>query len=165
MIKRGLPVLFVTAFLLLLSCKKHHVCDEVLTLDKKAYTGDKFKTQGYYYNRIDSKSFKVVILYSNGILVFKNIGNVDNPSALDDVLQSVTLNKSLQRVRRGWGLYDVISDSIKLQYWAFSTCGDLVVNQTGLITNDSTFIFKGSADTMSFRYLSPKPDSTNAFIE
>ena len=70
----------------------------------------------------------------------------------------------------GWGRYSINQDTIKIVYFDFSGGGDPVyrtlVEKTGIIKNDSTFIIKeglvkGEIEEYRFREYSPKPDSLN----
>ena len=70
----------------------------------------------------------------------------------------------------GWGRYSINQDTIKIVYFDFSGGGDPVyrtlVEKTGIIKNDSTFIIKkglvkGEMEEYRFREYSPKPDSLN----
>jgi len=78
----------------LFSCKKHHVCDEELTLKKRPYLGSEIRTDGYYYLAISEKVYRIAIMYKDGVLISKNFGGVGDLQSVDKVLQSTDLLKT-----------------------------------------------------------------------
>lgn len=157
--KWTLSLLFL--IVIFFSCKKRNGCDEELTIKREPYLGTEIRTDGYYHRATSDKTYKVAIMYRDGLLIYANFGGVSDLQSLDKALQITTIKNP----KWGWGLFQPKADSIKMQYWFFSTCGDLVNTVSGLITSDSTFVIASTQDTMRFRFLNPKPDSTNNYIK
>ena len=67
----------------------------------------------------------------------------------------------------GWGIYNIKRNLIKIQFWASPSGGGYAAPILGgeILYNEAfTLKYSDSIDTFYFRKFSPKPDSTNQFI-
>lgn len=165
-----LTVLFFT----ITSCDKLWFCDdEELTMVKTDYNGA-LKINGYYYNKLDT-GYELYILYKNGIV----INNRYTANSLSEIENTFLLNESshehTQSSKTSWGLFRVTNSTITKQGWRISRCKRPVVEYRGEVLTDTSFNIKTYVDengetntidesTYYFKAFSPKPDSTNDYI-
>ncbi len=147
------------------SCEKI-LKDDELTLKKESYYGDELRIDGYYHqNSSNIEWTRIFFFYHNGIILESYIENKTGN------LEAVT-NYSKSR----YGIFNIYSNNIKFEKWYPSSGGPLPAYiRSGVIINDTTFIINKSIrpqtgeekeldQTYHFRQFSPKPDSTNNFI-
>ena len=172
-------VLFMFCCLTIFPCCKVLNPDENLTLQRKDYTGDELKTDGYYYvlwqNDYDVYT-RVYFLYRNGIVL--SIGHSYPSQNLDFVEKEILQEKNSNfKTKDHWGIFIIDNNAIQYEKWVgstgFRTC---LSKSTGYIKNDTTIHFTDryyseTNKTLSidevwhFKSFSPKPDSTNNFIK
>lgn len=167
-LKEILTILAIS--LIIGSCNRY----SKIKISRSEYTGNQFKTNGYYharstYFRMNEKRndfSSVLIFYQNGF--FRSLGfSTDSLNKVDSLL-----------VRRGGpitflegsGYYQVLGDSISIEFWTnashfpvpTATVQAKVLNDSTL---KSTILGHYENDIWHFRPLSRKPDSTTIFDE
>lgn len=167
----------VIILLLFISCEKLGLRSiGKFSFDIEPHTSN-LRTNGIYFGgtAIDifgDKVVEVIILYNNGV----SLGpGSSTRSDLDQLLSSSLLYES----RDNWGIFKIEGDSITQEQWFPGMGGNPVLSRSGRVLSDTTFIFTRSKliDTggqidvdeeieqlFTFRQYSPKPDSTNNFI-
>lgn len=153
--------------------------DDELTLNKKAYLGDKLKLNGYYYeiNPNTNGISEALFLYRDGtMLCCGGSGDSEEPFAfMENLLGSPDFIEHAQAHKFYWGVFQIDDDAIQYERWYQGDGGLPAGRSEGNILNDSTFVIHkitmlGSGDESNenivfhFHDYSPKPDSTNSFI-
>jgi hypothetical protein len=153
------------------------VKNDILTITKSPFLEDNLKTNGYYYNfwHVDSSSMvEINFLYKDGVLL--HCGNNDSSDTYHREVeyQNGTFYKRIKDNKLYWGVYKVEEDSIFIERWyPFRPFG--AYRQSGVILNDSTYHLTriirvdGTEESQidevfHFKHFSPKPDSTNSFV-
>lgn len=150
--------------------------DDELSLQRRNYTGNELRTDGYYYyyhnDGVNPERIVVFFLNRNGII--KTCGS---PASIQD-FESRTNPCPSNSFKIGWGVFIVEKDIIKYEMWrgarALEPCP--VIMHEGKILNDTSFHITSSYrsngserytenNIYHFRQFSPKPDSTNSFIK
>jgi hypothetical protein len=169
MIKIALFFIFVFCF----GCYKPK--DDALSMQRRIYTGNELRTNGYYYrNEVNPERIVVLLLYQNGI-----IRTCGSPSSFHDFENRIdSYNTSTSKsYKNGWGVFVVEDDVFKYEMWRGARALEPYHTRVykGKILNDTTFHItesyrpngkeKSEEDLIfHFRQFSPKPDSTNNFI-
>jgi len=160
---------------LISACCKH---DE-LGLSKKDYLGNALRLDGYYISNFngDINSKTTYFFYRDGIAI--NGSEFNEPVTLmeiDNVFSQSEFTNDKSNSRIGLGVFEINGTEIKHETWeAGSGCAKQTVIYSGTILNDSTYVMttffnnysNGTTalqDTFRFREFSPKPDSTNTFV-
>lgn len=167
-------IYFFVFFFLIVSCS---VRRQLPTLQLKENDSERLLLNGYYYTKLDSIFFDVILLYKNGIVYqggnprikhgFKNIDETFSKSNVDD-----------KETGYIWGLYIVDGNNITIEryltpiyaekYQTYVDSGH-IVNERQFIITSRKYIKTGKLiarrDTFNFRPLSTKRDSTNNFIK
>lgn len=172
-----------TNLFLILSLICFGCIDSKLIISRQAFNGSSLNLNGYYYNITKGQyryAIDIYFFYNNGIVYRGGSGvaelNVSNNELLgnmDKYLYSKVMNQS----KTGWGTFHITSNEIQFETWEPSSGGPLkTVIRSGKILNDTTFTitkfinnYDGKTtsknDVYHFRPFTPKPDSTNKFIE
>jgi hypothetical protein len=165
----GLIIIFI-AFIPCSSCDSFIEEDEELILSREDYAGNQLRLNGIYYKEnIDTTKITRYALYRNGIVRFLNISSKarifeDFPDASG---------------KSNWGVFLIEGDNITIEKWSPGPAANYVgFTQKGAILNDTTFQILERYDNKSesderrafnhvyhFVPFSPKPDSTNIFID
>jgi len=168
--KNSVKIVFVLLLsILLFSCK-----DEDLLLSKVPYKGNELRIDGYYYLQENEQTW-VRFFYRNGVILTPYIGIPATDLAIVDnsIAEKYEQWKSNKMC---WGVFSVAGSIIQCSKWGHSVGGGLTsYKYMGNIENDTTFCFIRAIyytgrieefnDCYHFRQFSPKPDSTNNFIE
>jgi hypothetical protein len=176
-------ILIIIVVILLTSCFK----DEVMSLSKKNYYSDlsnkHLKVNGYFFTKSeDAKYFCCFVLYNNGIYYDQGCLYNNSLYEIDKLICDTTRYKFDKKLKYNWGLFNVSNDTIVIEKWiiGIGSSNYLINKMNGKILNDSTFVLYGEIgimsksakkkyenqiDTFHFRYLNPKPDSSNSFIK
>lgn len=156
--------------------------DDKLHLQKEDYTGNQLRIDGYYYRVFDGtegKRASTIFFFSNGVVLSTGV------IPLSEVGNEKSFRESdyfeiWRKDKHGWGLYTINSDKIKYERWVSNSQGPLLAyTREGMIINDTTFFITKSYRMKNdkkkdekfkhllyhFQKFSPKPDSTNEFIE
>ena len=159
------------------NCEKIYP-DDKLSLTKTEYTGQQLKIDGYYYtiNKFSNKA-SVYVFFNNGVLL--NVGggfDLTKSNDIENALSSFAFISKLKQDKTAWGLFIVKSDIIEFEHWYHSGGSQKIVYlKSGIIINDTSFQITSSKRTDGselrakneiyyFKEFSPKPDSTNAFV-
>jgi hypothetical protein len=151
--------------LMLVSC----YAAKKIQLAKTANNSNNLKLDGYYYCQNDGGS-SVFILYRDG--VYFDPGFIMNVSSLSKLDTEITT--SYGSSFWNWGLYQLNGNNLIIERWLPGSGGPYPTQiNKGFIADNKTILISGlrgskhenEIDTFRFRYLFPKPDSTNTFIE
>lgn len=159
--------------LFVFSCMK----DDKLAFYQSQYTGNQLRIDGFYYQKSDSIYYSVLCFYRNGVLLY--IGNRYTPSQLADLKNRIidgSFYSSIRDKKDSWGAFKITNSGIDFQKWESASKKHYIANDySGEIINDSTFRITRymrvnktnvtQADELYiFMKFSPKPDSTNSFV-
>ena len=164
------------SFLIIISCCNDLFPDEKLTLQRRDYTGNELRIDGYYYlYQQDPERTQLLILYRNGIL----ISTRSYPSHDLNVIEKSLLSAydELKNEKTRWGVFMVLNSKIEYERWNGTTgIGLPIIKRKGIIENDTVFritetYYSDSKKTdyqefvYRFKQFDNKPDSTNIFIK
>jgi hypothetical protein len=147
---------------------------ENLSLERQPYNGDELRLDGYYYEMIDGVLYSIHFIYKNGVLV--NVGGADSMEEFEEKLRKGVYD-DLTNYRIGWGVFHIEGKNIKFEEWYPSSGGPMPTYiRAGEIINDTTFHITVSYkpdgserrekdERYHFKEFSPKPDSTNPYID
>ena len=164
------------------NCKKGDslLNHDELSIPRQNYSGNELRVDGYYYTEANGSLFSPSFFYRNGVFLdaggsFKDYFEMDSYIVKEFI--SSTKYKSYRVL---WGVFLIEGNSVKFEHWYPSSGGPMKAYvREGLILNDTTFHItksyrnqngeKTEVDTENeiyyFRAFSPKPDSTNGFID
>lgn len=160
------------------SCKKDIMRDDDLSIQRKPYTGDQLRMDGYYYQKVDKSFFSIYFFYENGILLSAG-GVFSDGNAIEEYIEKEFLkNEGYKNHKTFWGLFNIEGDTIKFERWYPSDPPLKAYVREGEILNDTTFVITESYrlvdghrtdltqrnEVYYFREFSPKPDSANPFV-
>lgn len=156
--------------------------DEKFTLTKTAYFGSELRIDGYYYKtyflKEDTKDIEyidIIFFYKNGIVLLAGCGEqleIETLFTNGEFYNHVKNNPSI------WALYSIENDNIKIE--ALQPMGGIgapMYIKEGKIINDTTFHLvreyasyntkdtRELDETYHLKKFSPKPDSTNVYIQ
>lgn len=172
-------LLLLILLLTFANCRKINNCDEKekFVLAKRNYNGNELRTDGYYYSIHGSYPF---ILYRNGVAIGGRFGmNTVSLAELENLIISGEFYNSIKDDVYCWELFEISNNTIKTEYrnsLSGISCRYLS-NNFGTILNDTTFVVNSVYnrendqktqtlnDTFRFKIFTPKPDSTNQYIE
>ena len=155
-------------------------CDkdlQELMMNKTPYIGNELRIDGYYYSDdIQIIDFGLAVFYRDGVC-YHLFGSRDSRSIEDYIEQEVLLNESfidnLRTTPTNLGVFRIDNQIMSIEHWEASR--DIItLERSGEILNDTTFIMtevenlQGEIENVNYTYrfkeFSPKPDSTNMFI-
>jgi hypothetical protein len=156
-------VLFII-FLFLLGCD----CEE-LTLQRENYMGNELRIDGFYATKLyryDPFITSIYVLYNNGVLFEPGGIEGDNSEDLLDFMSSLKDRdfNSGYGDRTFWGIFIIDGNNILIEKW-FPSASCAPEQLKGEITSDTSFILENNNEEYIFYEYSPKPDSTNIFID
>jgi len=159
-IKFAIIILIITVFSSCLSMKI-----EQLTMQRMDNTTTKLKLNGYYFDNFGDNDEKVDIIffYKNGVLLDGMNSSLSDLEATEaDFKSGIYADLSANNVT-SWGVYKINKNTITTEQWfAGNRCCKTLI-RSGTILNDTTFQFNN--EVFKFKAFSPKPDSTNVFID
>jgi hypothetical protein len=170
-----IKITFINFLFVFISCK-----DAVLVIPKENNYSQKLNLSGYYYLK-SSKPYEntndIYFLYENGVILYGGSPSSNNESYINDLLNNVLLkNNSIYNYKYRWGRYIIKDNDLEFERWIPSSGGPLkTVIFKGQILNNNSFVIKSTYSNYSksgnklenlyeFRPFSPKPDSTNKFV-
>ena len=179
--KNKLKILLIMASIITLSgnCDSIIGEDDELSIKRRDYTGNELRIDGYYYRIGYKKEINsVIFFYKNGIIL--DIGGVENSH--EEMKQHITKNylkdDFVKRNKTSWGVFKIENNDINYEQWYAGDRPHKAYIMFGVILNDTTFHIKESWRSgkkedeiykedriYHFKQFSPKPDSTNSFIE
>jgi len=171
-----LNIVFVLLAIGFVSCKEDD--DLKLGTAKENYTGS-LRTNGYYYLTISNSSEDRALcyfLYRDGTLMYGGAPLVADVPAREAEYINGAWAASAAPEKTFWGIFQITNNDILFDQWYLRDGGILAAYQTnGVILNDSTFMMTSSnregldgvplEEVYHFKALSPKPDSTNQFLD
>lgn len=148
-----------------------------LSLNKESYTGNKMRTDGYYYMNFGNPGkVDIHFFYGNGIAIY-----CENPFAKEfesheEKFWDGSYYNLIRDKKYYWGVFIVEDSVVKYELWNPSNPPYRAYLHTGKIVNDTTLQIPYSVRlngedgnavdwTLHFKQFIPKPDSTNSFIE
>ena len=157
------------------SCGK----DAVFELVRTEYLGNELKINGYYINTMnDDGVISAYFFYQDGV-VLSSGGSPEEMTIeeIENIWLSDEYDDFIKKTKYLWGVFNIADEYIEFETWesgngsALKTVirsGDILNDTTFVLTilynnyNDNTIILN---DTFQFKQFSPKPDSTNLFIQ
>ena len=153
-------------------------CKETsISFESSNYNGEELNIKGYYYSpNILTNVSSTYFFYENGIILyglhFQTIDTIEiSEKFRDPEYTKLFYDESSQT---NWGLFEINNDDIKFEKWEPRECphpvrreGKIIDNETFVITDiidDYTNTSSIENDTFFFVPFSPKPDSTNQWI-
>jgi hypothetical protein len=145
--------------------------DEELTFKRTDYTGNEIRTDGYYYRVMspDSTLATYIFYYRNGVkLSFVASLNLSSLDQIEDI-------ELIRQEKTMWSVFSVNDSVITTQGWGqpwghkrpLITSYSKILNDTTIQGIKSINSRTGEWESnliVRFRKFSPKPDSTNVFI-
>ena len=167
-------LVFITFVTLLASC----TIDDELSLNRSSYNGEQLRTDGYFFQRDSNYIFTIYIFYTNGTLFYSvGGGKLENTDQLEQRLKDHNFIERLRNEKTSWGLFKIDNNKIQFERWyPYFENGKPAYIRSGTILNDTTFhITKATRSDGSeehvenevyyFKQFSPKPDSSNTFVD
>jgi hypothetical protein len=143
-----------------------------LSLERRPYLGEELRLDGYYYRSYTTSEgtrYTAYLLYRDGVIRYG--GNSVDLATIEEKI-------ALPADRRyDWGVFHVDGDRIKFEMWFPPTKGyTSAYLRSGHVLNDTTFVItelrrarggerSSLEETYRFRAFSPKPDSTNPYVQ
>lgn len=180
--KRLLVILFILFSVLIFdSCRKIWP-DDKFTIKRQNYNGNELKISGYYYNIYsveDKQYYRIYFFYNNGIELDGGGCEESNIYQYEDDFISGKYYDNAKNYKNNWGLFEISGNKISFEQWETTNGRSKSYINSGEIINDSTFRiterYRLKRDKQKeyeildaiyhFKQFSPKPDSTNSFIE
>lgn len=174
--------IIITFFMMItINCSKDIFWkDDKLTIQRKNYTGNQLKTNGYYYTKYGNpEMLTIYMFYNNGIILHTGDGwEFSKLSEFEQMIQTSDFINKLKGIKYGWGAFIIEQNNIKFERWYPSEAPYSAYVREGVVINDTTFIIsetyrnqKGKKtdaesvnETYHFKSFSHKPDSTNKFV-
>ena len=152
--------------------------DDKIGLNRLDYIDNGVRLEGYYYKELESDVPRISIyfFYRNGIALYGEAPSLSNLIANEEKFKSGQYYNRVKNNKTGWGVFQINGSAIEFEIWGPNNGGRLKTNlRSGIILNDSTFLINSlfsnydgqttvEEDTFHFKEFSPKPDSTNTFI-
>jgi len=156
---------FALLLLILISCTMRL---KPLLIERVDYEGNDFRIDGYYYYfgvTDDESYFEVYFFYKNGVAYHSSTTGTNCLEIENHILSEYHL-QSMNNVPYRWGVYKVQGTEIQYSGWSTSVGGPYpAFKREWEILNDSTLYSREFDETWHFKEFSPKPDSTNRFID
>ena len=160
------------------NCTKKGIGDDKLSLKRIPYYGNDLKIDGYYYSKVGNEIFDTYFFYRNGVILSGG-GNAPNTSPFNYVEKSfisISWQNSIKGDKIAWGIFQINGNQIQFERWYPSSGLLPSYIRSGIILNDTTFLInkvirsngkeeEAINETYNFRKFSPKPDSTNSFVQ
>jgi hypothetical protein len=132
---------------------------------RRDYTGNEFRTDGFYYQKFTSDSYNVIFFYKNGLTLSGGVFGQN----LEELNEKILISnwEQLEEVPIGLGVFKIEGDIIDYEFWANHDSGCYIpVVYSGEVLNDENLSFDHEDyNNMFFEQSSFKPDSTNQWIE
>ncbi len=179
LIKRKITFLIYSALLIsFCSCQKNNIFfSDRLSLERQDYNDNQLRIDGYYYCLSQNNGIVYsIFFYRNGVVI--NGGGNSTFEELEKIFTLESFKNS--KYRYDWGIFIINSNKILIESWhpGSGGLGSPAFVRSGEIINDTTFVMtevwrshhkkrtlKSINEVYHFRQFSPKPDSTNNFIE
>ena len=172
--KSTILLIVLSVLSMFLSCCNKLFPDEKLTLQRRDYTGNELRTDGYYYYYTKNNSTAIYFLYRNGVILLAGVFSSYN---LDNIEKEM-IKYYGKYIKTDWGVFVIEGNSIQYEKWVEGLSGLIAaINRcSGYIENDTTIHFaesyySGRKETKQinevwhFKQFDNKPDSTNVYIK
>ena len=168
---------------ILLACEKPadlRKKDDTLAIGKRPYTGKQLRIDGYYYAIYQGEINMIYVLFQNGVIQTFSVNDYGMDfSKVEKAFTNPDHVSSTKNSKYCWGDYAIDTNSIKIEQWQPSNGAFPVYTNEGKILNDTTFtlttlyrLVNGQKKYVTaineiyyFKQYSPKPDSTNDFVQ
>jgi len=171
--------LFLVAMLLSCCAKENIFKDDELSLEKESYEGEQLRIDGYYYQEVDSVIYNVYLFYTNGVILYSGSNFSDHDEIFSYIDDEFFVNEAHKNHKSMWGVFQIDGNLIKFERWYPSQPPLKAYVREGEVLNDTTFKItesyrmkdgekterKERDETFNFKEFSPKPDSTNKFVD
>lgn len=163
------------SILLLLFCVSCKRCKEnppeKLCNGPVPYTENGLRLDGYYFGNDGD----ILIFYRNGVMLYGGVSSEANLDSKESAFADGSFHANAVNDEYKWGVFKVSSNSFNYERHYPSTNAWLVYVMEGNIENDTTIHitksyrcdgseFRGENNFFRFKPFSPKPDSTNSFV-
>lgn len=174
-LNKKILTIFIFILFLLFQCCDKLFPDEKLLMDRKDYTGNELRTDGYYYYFTKSNNTVVYFLYRNGIIVCAHSYSTHDLNFVEN--EMVKAYSLIRKYKDGWGVFAINGNKIEYEIWNASTGFSLpTIRRIGYIKNDTTFCITESyysdikrtekeETVYCFKQFDNKLDSTNVYIK
>ncbi len=155
-------ILLAMIMFLILGCFGTEI--EPLTLERIENNSSLLKLEGYYFNIFGdmSENIEIFFLYQNGVFLDGASSEISKLNQRElDFKSGAYANIAGERQSR-WGVYKIENDQFVYEKWYAGNSCCITAIKTGLIKSDSVLVIDGRE--FLFKPFSPKPDSTNTFI-
>lgn len=152
--------------------------DDELQLTRMDYASDELRTDGYNFSKFESStpSIRVYFIYRNGIILYGRSPSLSSLSTLEARYRNGEFYNEIKDLKYHWGVFQVNGEEIDFERWYPSEPPVETFVRSGKILNDTTFLISKSSkpdgseardvnELYRFKKFSPKPDSTNVFIQ
>jgi len=165
-----------------LGCSKNGLFkDDELSLERQKYEGSQLRVDGYYFLRysVNGNHRNIIyFLYRDGTLLYGDTPLDSEINEIEEEFKSGEFYNYAENRKAHWGLFEIDGNSIKFERWYQSSPYKAYVRE-GEVLNDTTFKItqsyrmkdgekterKERDETFNFKEFSPKPDSTNKFVD
>ena len=163
--------------LLTINCKKDKK-DDILSISRTPYTGTELRINGYYYSTWEDMIY-IMFFYRNGIHL--NGGGFPKSELVDyeTEYKNGTFYNHVKEWKYMWGVFKIEGNKIFFERWYSSepplkafVCDGNIINDTTFNITESYRMQNGEKTMVStineiyyFKQFSPKPDSTNSFVQ
>jgi hypothetical protein len=176
-------ILMFFFFFIAIGCGKNILSHDKLSIDRVNYIGNELKISGYFYYKYSTSAdnlYSIYFLYSNGIVMHGGATKESNLLTLETEFQNGIYYNKIKDSRYHWGVFRIENDIIKIERWYPSSGGKLrAYVREGIILNDTSFVikefyrdrrgkkkdFEELQENYYFKNFSPKPDSTNKYVD
>lgn len=175
------PILLLLFTILLSSCYR----DSTISIVGKGLKDPdiQIRMDGYYYYRYPEGHFNagitnVWVFYENGVLKDVMSTRTYNLSEIDKEIKDNYIGPEYESVKWSWGVFVLKGKTLEIEKWAVPLFPGPTrsIEYSGTVLNEKQFLLTEYRDpdtgkrekvnmTYTFREFSPKPDSTNQFIE
>jgi len=179
MMKNTIKIIFIATilFLSMNQCEKYNKDDE-LSIKRTDYTGNQLRIDGYYYRTWEDMMY-TMFFYQNGIILYGGAFSQSEIVEREIRYKNGTFYNHVNGIKYLWGTFKIEGNKISFERWQPTQPYLRSYVETGKILNDTTFIItelyrmqngektnvKEVNEIYHFKQFSPKPDSTNSFIE
>jgi len=171
-------LIIVSLILSVCACSKIVGEDELILLERIENTSEALRLDGYYVRMIGDNNPTMIVyfFYRNGIVLSGGGATLSELEELEERYRNGEFYTNVKNSKIFWGVYQLNADEIRFERWYPSDRPYGSSLRIGKIQNDSTFIITSTADSdgsdvrfvnelFKFKEFSPKPDSTNIFID
>ena len=176
-----MKTIFISLAMLLFSsgCAKIRLNDDNLSIARANFIGKQLRIDGYFYTNFEDKMQSLSFFFENGIFLDIGGNEIDYDEAKNYVINQFINKKSHLDSKLGWGVFKIDNDYIAFERWYGYAKPYKAFVRAGKILNDTTFVITESYRVINgerkeirsknemyhFKKFSPKPDSTNVFVQ